>query len=60
MTTVEFGDYRYIHYPRFNAETKDFLICTAVDTGKAGFLFNDFPVNGTPGAQSSAQSLGAL
>jgi protein-disulfide isomerase len=45
ITIVEFGDYLCTFCHRFHDETKDRLIANYVDTGKARFLFKDFPIN---------------
>ncbi len=45
ITIVEFGDYLCTFCHRFHDETKDQLIASYVDTGKARFLFKDFPIN---------------
>lgn len=44
-TIVEFGDYLCTYCHRFHEETRDRLIANYVDTGKARFLFKDFPIN---------------
>lgn len=45
ITIVEFGDYMCTYCHRFHEETKDLLIANYVDTGKARFIFKDFPIN---------------
>lgn len=45
ITIVEFGDYLCTFCHRFHDETKDQLIASYVDTGKARFIFKDFPIN---------------
>jgi protein-disulfide isomerase len=45
VTIVEFGDYLCTYCHRFHEETRDRLISGYVDTGKARFLFKDFPIN---------------
>jgi len=45
ITIVEFGDYLCTFCHRFHEETKDQLIANYVDTGKARFIFRDFPIN---------------
>lgn len=45
ITIVEFGDYLCTFCHRFHEETKDQLIANYVATGKARFIFKDFPIN---------------
>ncbi len=42
---VEFGDYKCIHCADFNRNVKDLLISEYVNTGQAGYMYKDFPVN---------------
>jgi len=43
---VEFGDYQCTYCHLFHVNTKDALLQQYVDTGKANFVFRDFPLNG--------------
>lgn len=45
VTIVEFGDYQCTWCHRWHQSTKDSVIADFVDTGKARFLFKDFPIN---------------
>lgn len=45
VTIVEFGDYQCTWCYRWHEGTKDTLVADYVDTGKARFLFKDFPIN---------------
>ena len=46
VTIVEFGDYQCTYCHLFHQNTKDALLQQYVDTGKANFVFRDFPLNG--------------
>ena len=46
ITIVEWGDYQCTYCHQFHQNTKDQLIQEYVDTGKANFVFRDFPLNG--------------
>ncbi|MDE1861819.1 MAG: DsbA family protein [Thaumarchaeota archaeon] len=46
ITIVEWGDYQCTYCHLFQENTKDQLISDYVDTGKANFVFRDFPLNG--------------
>lgn len=46
ITIIEWGDYQCTYCHQFHQTTKDSLIQTYVDTGKANFVFRDFPLNG--------------
>jgi protein-disulfide isomerase len=46
VTIVEFGDYQCTYCHLFHVNTKDALLQQYVDTGKANFVFRDFPLNG--------------
>ena len=46
ITIVEWGDYQCTYCHLFQQNTKDQLIQEYVDTGKANFVFRDFPLNG--------------
>lgn len=46
VTIVEFGDYQCTYCHLFHENTKDALLQQYVDTGKANFVFRDFPLNG--------------
>lgn len=45
ITIVEFGDYLCTYCHRFHQDTKDQVMANYVQTGKARFLFKDFPIN---------------
>ncbi|MEO9363131.1 MAG: thioredoxin domain-containing protein [Nitrososphaera sp.] len=45
VTVVEFGDYLCTFCHRFHEDTKDKLMADYVQTGKARFVFKDFPIN---------------
>ncbi|HVX01664.1 MAG TPA: DsbA family protein [Nitrososphaera sp.] len=45
VTVVEFGDYLCTFCHRFHQDTKDKLLADYVQTGKAKFVFKDFPIN---------------
>ncbi len=45
VTIVEFGDYQCTWCHRWHESTKDTLLANYVETGKARFLFKDFPIN---------------
>lgn len=45
VTIVEFGDYQCTWCHRWHESTKETLLANYVDTGKARFLFKDFPIN---------------
>ena len=45
VTIVEFGDYLCTFCHRFHEDTKDKLVADYVETGKARFVFKDFPIN---------------
>jgi protein-disulfide isomerase len=53
ITIVEFGDYLCTYCHRFHQDTKDQVMANYVDTGKARFLFKDFPINDHLGGGSS-------
>lgn len=46
VTIVEFGDYQCTYCHLFHENTKDALFQQYVNTGKANFVFRDFPLNG--------------
>jgi protein-disulfide isomerase len=46
ITIVEFGDYQCTYCHAFHQNTKDQLLQEYVKTGKANFVFRDFPLNG--------------
>ncbi len=46
VTIVEFGDYQCTYCHLFYKNTKDALLQQYIDTGKANFVFRDFPLNG--------------
>ena len=46
ITIVEWGDYQCTYCHLFHENTKDSLVKEYVDTGKANFVFRDFPLNG--------------
>ena len=46
ITIVEFGDYQCTYCHLFHENTKDTLLQQYVNTGKANFVFRDFPLNG--------------
>ncbi len=46
ITIVEWGDYQCTYCHAFHETSKDLLIKEYVDTGKANFVFRDFPLNG--------------
>lgn len=46
ITIVEFGDYQCTYCHLFHENTKDALLQQYVNTGKANFVFRDFPLNG--------------
>ena len=46
ITIVEFGDYQCTYCHLFHENTKDALLQQYVSTGKANFVFRDFPLNG--------------
>lgn len=45
VTIVEFGDYQCNSCGHFHSETKDLVIQNLVNTGKARFMFKDYPIN---------------
>jgi protein-disulfide isomerase len=45
VTIVEFGDYQCTWCHRWHESTKDAVMTSFVDTGKARFLFKDYPIN---------------
>lgn len=53
VTVVEFGDYLCTFCHRFHQDTKDSLMADYVQTGKARFVFKDFPINDNLGGGSS-------
>ncbi len=46
ITIIEWGDYQCTYCHAFHQNTKDQLIQQYVDSGKANFIFRDFPLNG--------------
>ena len=46
ITIIEWGDYQCTYCHAFHQNTKDQLIQQYVETGKANFVFRDFPLNG--------------
>jgi len=46
VTIVEFGDYQCTYCHLFHENTNDALLQQYVNTGKANFVFRDFPLNG--------------
>ena len=46
ITIVEWGDYQCTFCYKFHQSSKDILIEEYVNTGKANFVFRDFPLNG--------------
>jgi protein-disulfide isomerase len=46
ITIIEFGDYQCTYCHLFHENTKDALLQQYVNTGKANFVFRDFPLNG--------------
>ncbi len=46
ITIVEWGDYQCTYCHLFQQNTQDELIQEYVNTGKANFVFRDFPLNG--------------
>jgi protein-disulfide isomerase len=59
VTIVEFGDYQCNSCELFYKETKDQLLANYVNTGKAKFLFKDFPINDVILQPPNASSLAA-
>jgi protein-disulfide isomerase len=53
VTVVEFGDYLCTYCHRFHEDTKGKIIQDYVQTGKAKFVFKDFPINDYLGGGSS-------
>lgn len=46
ITIVEWGDYQCTFCYKFHQSSKDVIIEEYVSTGKANFVFRDFPLNG--------------
>jgi protein-disulfide isomerase len=46
ITIVEWGDYQCTYCYKFSQSSQDTLIEEYVNTGKANFVFRDFPLNG--------------
>lgn len=46
ITIVEWGDYQCTFCYKFSQSSKDIIIEEYVNTGKANFVFRDFPLNG--------------
>ena len=46
ITIVEWGDYQCTFCYKFSQSSKDVIIKEYIDTGKANFVFMDFPLNG--------------
>jgi len=46
ITIVEWGDYQCTFCYKFHQSSKDIIIEEYVNTGKANFVFRDFPLNG--------------
>ncbi len=46
ITIVEWGDYQCTYCHLFHQNTKDQLLQEYVNSGKANFIFRDFPLNG--------------
>lgn len=46
ITIIEWGDYQCTYCHAFHTDTKNQLFQEYVDTGKANFVFRDFPLNG--------------
>ena len=55
ITIVEFGDYQCTYCHAFHQNTRDQLFQDYVNTGKANFVFRDFPLNG-PASVLAAQA----
>jgi protein-disulfide isomerase len=55
ITIVEFGDYQCTYCHAFHQNTKDQIIQQYINTGKANFVFRDFPLNG-PASVLAAQA----
>lgn len=53
ITLVEFGDYQCTFCKRFHAITRELVLSNFVDTGKARFLFKDYPINDIAPTNSS-------
>lgn len=56
LTIVEWGDYQCTYCYRFHKNTKDLLFNDFVETGKARFVFRDFPLNGLASALAAEAS----
>ncbi len=46
ITILEWGDYQCTYCHRFHQDSKDSIMEEYVKTGKANFVFRDFPLNG--------------
>lgn len=46
ITILEWGDYQCTYCHRFHQDSKDAIMEEYVKTGKANFVFRDFPLNG--------------
>lgn len=46
ITILEWGDYQCTYCHRFHEDSKDAIMEEYVKTGKANFVFRDFPLNG--------------
>ncbi|MGH9998669.1 MAG: DsbA family protein, partial [Nitrosopumilaceae archaeon] len=46
ITILEWGDYQCTYCYKFHQSSKDIIIEEYVNTGKANFVFRDFPING--------------
>lgn len=46
ITILEWGDYQCTYCYKFHQSSKDIIIEEYVNTGKANFVFRDFPLNG--------------
>lgn len=46
ITILEWGDYQCTYCYKFHQSSKDIIIDEYINTGKAKFVFRDFPLNG--------------
>ena len=54
ITIIEWGDYQCTYCHAFHKNTSDQLMKQYVDTGKANFVFRDFPLNGPDSVLAAA------
>ena len=54
ITIIEWGDYQCRYCHAFHQSTSDQLMRQYVDTGKANFVFRDFPLNGPDSVLAAA------